>query len=97
MLNFFHGRHIFFQATPHDFVTTGDGTLPLDRTALLSTEFYAPENAPLFEYFDDFDDLAQRLQRLDVTARRREILVWAQAHKNTTLRRWQAIDEHLAR
>ena len=65
--------------------------------ATQATEWYAPENAPLFEYFESLDELAYQLRRGDswFAARRRGIEAWAEAHTNTTLARWRSIDRHL--
>ena len=39
MVELYRTRGLFFQATPRDFVTTGDGAPDLTREMLLATEW----------------------------------------------------------
>lgn len=86
---------LFFQATPSDAVTTGYGTPPLSRALLEATEYYAPENAPLFVYFDSLPDLQRKLAETDYAAREARLRLWAERHTNTTRARWQMLSASL--
>ena len=97
MLRLYEARGLFFQATRHDFVTTGRGTEPLTEGMLSATEWYDAANAACFVYFDSMDDLVSKLRETDYAARRRQLREWAEEHTNTTLRRWQMLDEFLLR
>ena len=95
MLSLYETRGLFFQATSSDTVTTGHGAPALDAALLATTEWYAPDNAPCFVYFDSLDDLVARLANTDFGARKREMRAWAAEHTNTTLARWRMIDAAL--
>ena len=92
LLSLYRSRGLFFQSTPHDFVTTGHGTPELTLSMLEITEWYDEENAPCFVYFDSLDDLQSKIITTDYVSRRDALRAWAARHTNTTSRRWQFID-----
>ena len=95
MLKWYATEHLFFQATPNDFVATGMGSEPLSARLLEMTEYYDPANAALFVYFDSLKDLKRRVAETDYAERERGVREWAARHTNTTARRWEAIDAYL--
>ena len=97
LLKLYATRGLFFQSTPHDFVTTGHGTSHLSLGMLTSTDWYAPENAPCFIYFESLDDLDAQIRSTDYSTRRAALAAWADSHVNTTLRRWQMLDRFLVK
>lgn len=97
LLRLYARRGLFFQSTPTDFVTTGHGTSALSQRMLLSTDWYAADNAPCFVYFESLDDLQEKLQSTDYKRRRADLAAWAEAHVNSTLNRWRMIDRFLVR
>ena len=97
LVSLYEKRGLFFQATRHDFVTTGHQTSDLSPSLLLTTEWYAEENHACFVYFDSLDDLATKLRETDYRARREELRGWAGRHVNTTLARWRMLDRALVR
>ena len=95
MLQWAEHEHLFFQATPTDFVSTGRGTAPLSRQHLEATEYYDPLNAALFVYFDSLEHLQRKLAETDYAAREAQLRAWAERHTNTTLQRWQTLGKFL--
>lgn len=83
------------QATSSDFVSTGEGTAALSLELLLGTEWYNPQNAALFEYFNSWEDLVAKLGATDYDARGARIRQWAERHTRSTLNRWRLIDRFL--
>lgn len=96
LVSLYEKRNLFFQATQHDFVTTGHSA-PNLATVLAATEWYAPENAPCFVYFDSLDDLDTKLRATDYGAQQDALRAWATEHINTTLARWRMLDRALLR
>jgi len=96
LVSLYEKRNLFFQATQHDFVTTGHSAPDL-ATVLVATEWYAPENAPCFVYFDSLDDLDTKLHATDYGAHQDALRAWATEHINTTLARWRMLDRALLR
>ena len=94
LLRLYRSRGLFFQATAHDFVTTGDGTGELSEAMLSATEWYDAANADCFIEFDSLDDLHAKLKVTDYAARRQRLRAWAEAHANSTRVRWRMLDHH---
>jgi hypothetical protein len=59
------------------------------------SEWYNPENARLFVYFDSWADLKQKIATLDFEAKRKEVLDCAQNHKKTMIERWSHLFSEL--
>ena len=55
------------------------------------TEWYLPENAELFVYFDSWDDLVQKINTIDYAAKSHTIKMFAQKHRSTMLSFWQSV------
>jgi len=57
----------------------------------LYSEWYDPENRPLFVYFDSWDDLKYKILNTDFAKKKEEILLFTKNHTKIMLNRWQSL------
>ena len=62
-----------------------------DMGGIDGSEWYLQENAPLFVYFDSWDDLVHKVETLDYEEKRKIVLAFAKEHTTTMLSRWENI------
>lgn len=55
------------------------------------SEWYSPENAPLFIYFDSWKDLQRKIEKTDFSARREQLKIYARQHTELTLEKWRSV------
>ena len=67
----------------------------IGQSSIEQSEWYKPENAPLFVYFDSWKDLQHKITTLDYETKKRTVLYVAQNHKKTMLNRWNTIFKEL--
>ena len=59
------------------------------------SEWYLPENAPLFVYFDSWPDLKEKIATLDYDKKRERVLEFAYLHRQNMLARWTTVFQEL--
>ncbi len=69
---------------------------PFDASRLALSEWYHPDHAGLFLYFDSWADLQRRARDADLDAVRRRIASFCGVHTETTLGRWRELFHRLA-
>ncbi len=60
------------------------------------SEWYLPENEPLFVYFDSWQDLKHKIETLDFDKKRKQVLEFAQKHHKEMLSRWEFVFKELS-
>lgn len=67
-------------------------TYPLTRDFLINkTDWYRPEQRPLFVYFDSLEDLAFRFQSTDYAKKRQEMRKFMDKHEAIQLAKWREL------
>lgn len=57
------------------------------------SEWYAPDRAALFTYFDSWEDLKKKIEEADFGMLRAKTLAYAQTYRTTMLDRWKTVFE----
>lgn len=66
-----------------------------NETTILLSEWYQPEHAHLFVFFDSWRDLEKKIKTLNYEEKRTIIKQWAYQHRLNTLQKWQSVFENL--
>lgn len=72
-------------------------TPPFDVESLHYSEWYAPDNAPLFVYFDSWADLVKKIETTDYEQKREAIKAFQKKHEEKMLRSWRKVFGDLLR